>query len=465
MPLTKKKISFLTKKGQKNQEKQLTIHFDTVFVEKDIKNEFELFLEKPFELLFLIELKELENTIQTKKIQQKVKDIFENFLLEGSSQKIEIPGKMKNSVLDFYESLMLERVESTHFLKMMDMNVLENFFKPLSEKITEDLKEHHWKEFLHSPNGELLVKKHRKNSFICIPTVSELFLYKDDYFQHPFIFDLDFDFAEMLHNDSKQWNLYSTQKNILEIFISSINYLPCVSYARNSECLKFECTIPGSFERVNLNYSTNEGRMKAGNLLPHIETIDYLDFDKLLFIFHENGWDEEIGRFERNLAINSSSIQLPSILNKRIQHCSISMKYEKENKSLDIVSKSYMKDGQSFSEIVNTEVLTQQGKIMKKSKVYPVFSFSFSKFQKLDEKNVKVSIITILDFGGWTKNETISKVILNEIASTIHQGLMKFDRFPEDAKIEDFKEMLCKEKDGKVVDGLGKLLYDLKIEK
>jgi hypothetical protein len=83
----------------------------------------------------------------------------------------------------------------------------------------------------------------------------------------------------------------------------------------------------------------------------------------------------------------------------------------------------------------------------------------------LDEKNVKVSIITILDFGGWTKNETISKVILNEIALTIFQGLMKFERFPEDAKIEDFKEMLCKEKDGKVVDGLGKLLYDLKIEK
>jgi hypothetical protein len=67
MPLTKNKISFLTKKSQKHQEKQLTIHFDSVFVEKDIKNEFELFLEKPFELLFLIELKELEYTKQTKK--------------------------------------------------------------------------------------------------------------------------------------------------------------------------------------------------------------------------------------------------------------------------------------------------------------------------------------------------------------------------------------------------------------
>jgi hypothetical protein len=91
-----------------------------------------------------------------RKIQEKVKDIFENFLLEGSSKKIEIPEKMKNSVLDFYESLMLERVENTHFLKMMDMGVLENFFKPLSEKITDNLKEHRWKEFLHSPNGNTL---------------------------------------------------------------------------------------------------------------------------------------------------------------------------------------------------------------------------------------------------------------------------------------------------------------------
>jgi hypothetical protein len=461
MPLTKKKPSFLSKKSQNNQEKQLTIQFDSVFIEKNIQKEFELFLEKPFELQFLIELKELENTTQTKKIQEKVKDIFENFLLQGSFQELEIPEKMKNSLLDFYESLMLERVENTHFLEMLTTDVVIKFFKPLSEKITGDLKENKWKEFLTTPSGENLVKKHRKNSFICIPAVAEIFLYKDEYFQHPYIFDSDFDFAEMLHNDSKQWNLLSTQKNILDIYISSINYLPCVSFARNTECLKFECNIPASLERVTLNYTTNEGKMKAGNLISLIETVDYLNFEELKSTFIENNWEEEIGKFERNLAINTSQIQLTSILNKRIQHYSTSMKYDEESESIEIVSKSFMKDCQAYYE--SNESSPQLGK--KKTKVYPVFSFSFIKYQKLSEQNVNVSIISILDFGGWTNNETISKVVINEVASSIYQGLMKFDRFPENAKIGDYKEILCQEKDGKVVDGLGKLLYDLKIEK
>ena len=36
--------------------------------------------------------------------------------------------------------------------------------------------------------------------------------------------------------------------------------------------------------------------------------------------------------------------------------------------------------------------------------------------------------------------------------------------FPEDAKISDYKEKLCKEKNGIVSDGLGKLLFDLNIK-
>ena len=71
-----------------------------------------------------------------------------------------------------------------------------------------------------------------------------------------------------------------------------------------------------------------------------------------------------------------------------------------------------------------------------------------------------------MDSGGWTHNDGMLKLIAKQRGSKIHDTLSKLiPDFPEDAKIEDYKEKLCKkDENGKFSDGLGILLYDLKID-
>jgi hypothetical protein len=71
----------------------------------------------------------------------------------------------------------------------------------------------------------------------------------------------------------------------------------------------------------------------------------------------------------------------------------------------------------------------------------------------------------LADLGGWTNNDTLFRKIMkqrgNEFMGTINYVMKDF---PENMKISEYKELLCKEEDGKVVDGFGKMIYELNID-
>jgi hypothetical protein len=102
---------------------------------------------------------------------------------------------------------------------------------------------------------------------------------------------------------------------------------------------------------------------------------------------------------------------------------------------------------------------------MKKMKVYPLFSYGITKYQKIDEKKVLFTQMIVFDMGGWTNNEFILKMLVKERGSKLKETIMNLAKeLPEDARIEDYKTTLCGEENGIPKDGCGKLLYDLKIE-
>jgi hypothetical protein len=102
---------------------------------------------------------------------------------------------------------------------------------------------------------------------------------------------------------------------------------------------------------------------------------------------------------------------------------------------------------------------------LKKKKVYPIFSFVFTRYQKIDDKKVLFSQVMVNDFGGWTTDPSLFKVVGKKRGANFRSSLLELvEKYPENAKIEDYKESLCQEENGKFIDGYGKLLYDLKIE-
>jgi hypothetical protein len=193
--------------------------------------------------------------------------------------------------------------------------------------------------------------------------------------------------------------------------------------------------------------------------------LQYFDYETLMKIFKEKGWENEIGSFERNLATHYSHMVFPYPFNPRIMHASSSCKYDPENEKLIMVVKPYVVEGRNFLEPLVVDICPKPGLPMKKCKTYPIFTFLFNKFQRIDEYKVLFSQVIVIDMGGWTSNDLLLKMIVKQRGSKFKESLTKLiEEFPEDSKIEDFKEILCKQKDGVFVDGSGKLLYELKID-
>jgi hypothetical protein len=443
--------------------KNFVLHFESIFIEKEIGNEFHSFLKSEFNeepWLFLFCLKELSH-IKDKKIAiQKSKKIVEEFLMEKSIYEINISGKSKITILEQYH---LQKLNDDDWVISRPMS---EQFDAIAEIVKNELFHDSWKRFLRTKLCEGLIYKFQNNSNVCSPQMTENFSYTDEYFQHPFIFDQDFQFSELLFKDNFNWELmWSNKENKMNSFFSKLNYLPQVNFSKNVKTVKFECVIPVSFQRLILSYATDESHTKADPNTTFVKSLQYFDYETLKKIFKEKGWENEIGSFERNLATHYSHMVFPYPFNPRIMHASSSCKYDPENEKLIMVVKPYVVEGRNFLEPLVVDICPKPGLPMKKCKTYPIFTFLFNKFQRIDEYKVLFSQVIVIDMGGWTSNDLLLKMIVKQRGSKFKENLTKLiEEFPEDSKIEDFKEILCQQKDGVFVDGSGKLLYELKID-
>jgi hypothetical protein len=448
------------RKKKPRRNSVLTLQFESLYREPEILKEFLIYLKNELKhnsMMFLSELYILETTKESKLKIEKLKKIFENFLLQDANYELLISAKLKISLLDLYETFQLEVFENKNSHETLITEILERFLKPISNKMRIELLDESWRSFLKTDVGENLIKKYKTYSF---PQVTQKFSYSDEYFTHPFIFDSDFDFSEFLLKESLNWEPYTNKKNKTNTFISKENYLPNVCPSKGSETVKLECELPISLERLILSFATNEARKQSDQMISQIETLNYFNHEELENIYEQNGWGEQIGRFQNELSINKTHIKLPSFLNSRILNNSISMRSDPNDNSISVITKPFIKDNMNFMESIFTEVCHQSGKPMVKKKVYPVFGFCFQKYQKLNENSVKVSHIFIMDLGGWTSNDKISKKVIEEQSLKFEEKMLKrMDLYPIDSKLQDYEKEFSK--DGKVLDGYGKMFSNI----
>jgi hypothetical protein len=459
-----KKTKNKNKKSHSTFDKSIyVLHFNSAFVEKDIGQEFHSFLksemnEEPW--LFLMELKELQKSTVIDEFLSFSKKIIDHHILDKSKYEINLHGNTKTCVLDFFDFLSLENQE-------FDLKeAFDELFGSVEKIIRQELYHEPWKRFLRTKGCENLIKKYHIDSSVCSPQITEQFSYDDDYFRHPFIFDRDFDFAELLFRDTFQWELISVDSQSgMNTFYTPLNYLPQMTIALKCKAVKYECVLPVSLERLLLTYSSLKTVRESDPNITFVDTLDHYDYEALVSKFNENKWENEIGKFDRTLGVHLSHIVLPKPFNPRIFHHSRSMIYDAENEIISSVIKPYIYKDLVYSKPIKTKIHLQKDAPLKQKKVYPVFSFVFTRYQKIDEKKVLFSQVMVNDFGGWTTDPSIFKVVGKKRGANFRSSLLELvQKYPEDAKIEDYKESLCQEEDGKFIDGYGKLLYDLKIE-
>jgi hypothetical protein len=240
-----------------------------------------------------------------------------------------------------------------------------------------------------------------------------------------------------------------------------------VKFAKNVKTLKYECIFPVSFQRLILAYSTNESILKSDPNMTRLKVIDFLNFETQQKIFKENGWQHELGEIERNLVIQVSNNHISFPLNPRVMHMGTTATYDHENRILNFISKPFVSQDFNFFEPTMMEVAPKKGEPLKNLKVYPVFDFFFLRYQQIDENKVLFSQVHIFDLGGWISgNDYIVKKVVQQRGEIFLESIQKIlQELPEDSTIEKYKkELLEVDKEGVIIDGIGKLMYELNID-
>jgi hypothetical protein len=260
----------------------------------------------------------------------------------------------------------------------------------------------------------------------------------------------------------------SHSEHKLNTFYSKLNYLPNVKFAKKVKTLKYECIFPVSFQRLVLAYSSNKSALKSDPNMTRMKSVDFIDFETQKKIFQENGWQHELGDIERNLLIQISNNSVAFPLNPRVMHMGTTATYDPENRILNLMSKPFVYQGFNFFESTMMDVAPKQGQPVKKMKAYPIFDFFFLRYQQIDEKKVLFSQVHIFDLGGWASgNEFLTKKVAQQRGEIFLESIqMMLKEYPEGSTIEENKkEMLKVDNEGKIIDGLAKMIYELKIEK
>jgi hypothetical protein len=161
---------------------------------------------------FLEDLTKLEKTTDTKEVIKKTKEIIETYLLESSTSEINISGKSKEKIIQGYT---FQRENDSTWVFHTDPVEL---FQEIKKMVLGEMYHDPWRRFIRTPIVKSFIQKYQNDSSVCSPDITESFNYQEDYFDHPFIFDQDFKFAEMLLKDNFHWKV-----NL--ILIDSVNWV------------------------------------------------------------------------------------------------------------------------------------------------------------------------------------------------------------------------------------------------
>ena len=385
-------------------------------------------------------------------------EIIENFLLPNSPCQINLSSKSTENLLEEYEKQKNEKEKWLYSFEPQEL--FSSIFRIVSSEIYHDP----WKRFVRTKESEEIMKKYKHDSKIVSPFLTKVFSYNDEYFHHPFIFDRDFEFAEYLFKDNFQWELLGTEiEGKVNGYYSKYNYLPSVSFAKKIKCMKNECVISIQFQRLIMSYSTMKSLPKADPNTSNVECLEFLNYIELKKKFKENGWEDKL-KSEREQVSSVFDISLPFPFDPRKSFNTQSYKYNSKEKSLIIIAKPSLSKEFEYFKLTEMKFKDKNGKI-KNRKVYPMFTFMLLKYQQIDEEKVLFSLVTLMDLGGWGSSESMFKFIVKERTKKFRSSLQKLvNEFPKDAKFKDFEDQLIEMKDGKYVDGFGKLMIDLKID-
>eukprot|EP01080_Neovahlkampfia_damariscottae_P005851 gene5851-9674_t len=402
---------------------------------------------------FLTSVKSLETMKDEKQLVKQCLEIIQTFIVVDCKHELNISSELREKTLKNFEKQ--KEINDKWVLDMSPVEVFSECFRVIAGVLRHDS----FKRFVRTEECEKIMIQFKHDSSVISPAITNLFSYKNDYFTHPHIDDKDFDFFKLLLEDNYNWKLVGSKvKEQVNAFISDTNYLPEAKISTTVNVVKFETVLNCTFDQALLSYFSNEMMMKSDPNCGRIRNMDYFEYDDLVKLYKEQNKEDEIKQYKRDLSICALDFALPYPFDPRFANRADSAHYDPETKTFLRVGKNYYEDGQ-FGKPITVEMVKKRGTKPKVMKAYTFFMFSATMYQKIDEKKVLYKNIVLMDFGGWGSSKMMISKIIKSRKEKFKGTIIKMaQEFPDDIKIADHAEKLCRKEDGKVTDGFGKLL-------
>ena len=242
--------------------------------------------------------------------------------------------------------------------------------------------------------------------------------YEDYDFIEKKVTDRDFEFMKFLLEDSTNWELLNHFRNgeygqrIGSIFYTETNYLPNISLFKERVVSKYDITLPYDFEHVLSCFIPLSQQLRCEDWLTNFETLGFIE---------GNGFGD------RNHTVFTQFLSLPFPYTARIIPSVASAICIGNDQFLLISKPCEINSLQDHQWGENKEVyckIRKEGN-EKKNKVYKMFDFSCTLIQRINSQKTLFSQIHLFSLGGWIKNKTSLRPIVQDRGNHLILGLIE----------------------------------------
>jgi hypothetical protein len=433
---SKVNMSIVTVKKQKTDEEILQelskyiIFFDSVFLKEDLNIAFSEHLKKEFNLeplQFMMEVRELDE-----KDMSAVKKILETYIYDGSPKEINLSGKIKQKILNATKELK-DSEDTNVVLEFEPKKIFEESLKNVYAVMGADS----FPRFIRTEEAKKIYTKYLGNKEIMSPMLAVSYQYKDENFyecetlKHLVMNDIQF--LKSMLVDSFDWNLVDSQPDSMNIYISTVNYLPNVSFFKDCVVIKWDYIMPYNYKDIFMNNSRDE---QVDGMITNVDCLDLQEciYKDQEFIF---------GKFDMD-------IKLPFPFSMRKYLFTATSWYDQENETYYWINKPYIPETLQHVHDVNNKVTfsnVHTSKTAKPKKVGCIVYYSFEIFiyKKINDHLTSCQQVHLKTMNGWAGLPMLKNSIL------IKRG----------AEIRNFTHLAMKnpisEEDFKKSTGIGKV--------
>lgn len=406
--------------------------FEGIIESKEYRELFYTFLKKEYateSFDFIQEVDKISSLKDETLIILAVQNIINTYLNEDGKKEVNLPSAQRKKVLDLYKNSGQEKSTQKWILEVEP----KDFFIECKNSLLSTLKHDSFKRFIRTPEFLQGIQKQIGNQDLMVPKISTKFYYDDEDFKKQVVTDKDFEFINMLLQDSFAWEIIGSKfenGSRLTTYWSEVCYLPNFSTRKkhNVHTIKYECVLETPFHKAACLYPLGA----FYDIDPNTAFIDTLKYMKK---------DGEI--YQRDHYISKSSIIFPYPFNLRVFYACVSTDYDPKKKRLiQILKPCADTSNGKYCEVRTEKVVAKRGSTeYVEKKAYLMFDFMAIVIEKLDDYRTYYSQIHLVGIGGWCDVNFMSRTISHDRGVKLRQSLeKKLKEIPNDITFDELKK-------------------------